>query len=157
MPDNDDNNDNPSTSSPSQDASTDSTAAFNPDTGEINWSCPCLGGMADGPCGESFKAAFSCFVYSTAEPKGLDCVEQFREMQECFRKYPDVYADELRDEEDEEGIHEDVDGEEDDENYEEEDDEEEEEEKEEDEDEEDEEEDDEEVEDEEVKHRQRRR
>ena len=24
-------------------------AAFNPDTGEINWDCPCLGGMAHGP------------------------------------------------------------------------------------------------------------
>ena len=25
---------------------------------EINWDCPCLGGMAHGPCGEEFKAAF---------------------------------------------------------------------------------------------------
>lgn len=67
-------------------------AAFNPETGEINWDCPCLGGMADGPCGEDFKAAFSCFVYSEAEPKGVDCVEKFRKMQECFRKHPDIYG-----------------------------------------------------------------
>ncbi|GAA6053980.1 hypothetical protein JCM3770_002402 [Rhodotorula araucariae] len=72
-------------------------AAFNPETGEINWDCPCLGGMADGPCGEEFKAAFSCFVYSEAEPKGIDCVEKFRGMQECFRKHPDVYGDEAED------------------------------------------------------------
>ena len=52
--------------------------AFNPETGEINWDCPCLGGMADGPCGEQFKAAFSCFVYSTEEPKGIDCIEKFQ-------------------------------------------------------------------------------
>lgn len=52
--------------------------AFNPETGEINWDCPCLGGMADGPCGEEFKAAFSCFVYSTEEPKGMDCIEKFK-------------------------------------------------------------------------------
>ena len=52
--------------------------AFNPETGEINWDCPCLGGMADGPCGEEFKAAFSCFVYSTDEPKGMDCIEKFQ-------------------------------------------------------------------------------
>ncbi|GJC94673.1 CHCH domain-containing protein [Colletotrichum higginsianum] len=51
--------------------------AFNPETGEINWDCPCLGGMADGPCGEEFKAAFSCFVYSNEEPKGMDCIEKF--------------------------------------------------------------------------------
>jgi intermembrane space import and assembly protein 40 len=52
--------------------------AFNPETGEINWDCPCLGGMAHGTCGEEFKAAFSCFVYSTEEPKGVECIEKFK-------------------------------------------------------------------------------
>lgn len=55
-----------------------SQGAFNPETGEINWDCPCLGGMAHGPCGEEFKAAFSCFVYSNEEPKGVDCIEKFK-------------------------------------------------------------------------------
>lgn len=68
------------------------SAAYDPETGEINWACPCLGGMADGPCGEEFKAAFSCFVHSEDEPKGVDCVEKFRGMQECFRKHPDIYG-----------------------------------------------------------------
>lgn len=75
----------------------DGKGAFDPETGEINWDCPCLGGMADGPCGEEFKAAFSCFVYSSAEPKGVDCVEKFQAMQNCFREHPDVYAEQLRD------------------------------------------------------------
>jgi mitochondrial intermembrane space import and assembly protein 40 len=52
--------------------------AFNPETGEINWDCPCLGGMAHGPCGEEFKAAFSCFVFSEEEPKGMDCIDKFK-------------------------------------------------------------------------------
>lgn len=52
--------------------------AFNPETGEINWDCPCLGGMATGPCGDEFKAAFSCFVYSKEEPKGMDCIDKFK-------------------------------------------------------------------------------
>jgi intermembrane space import and assembly protein 40 len=52
--------------------------AFNPETGEINWDCPCLGGMAHGPCGEEFKAAFSCFVYSKEEPKGVECIDKFK-------------------------------------------------------------------------------
>ena len=52
--------------------------AFNPETGEINWDCPCLGGMAHGPCGEEFKTAFSCFVHSEEEPKGMDCIERFQ-------------------------------------------------------------------------------
>ena len=56
----------------------DSQGAFNPETGEINWDCPCLGGMAHGPCGEEFRAAFSCFVYSEEEPKGIECIEKFK-------------------------------------------------------------------------------
>ena len=70
-----------------------SQAAFNPETGEINWDCPCLGGMAHGVCGEEFKAAFSCFVYSQEEPKGQDCIDRFRGMQDCFRAHPDVYGE----------------------------------------------------------------
>ncbi|KAJ2856219.1 Oxidoreductase [Coemansia erecta] len=75
--------------------------AFNPETGEINWDCPCLGGMAQGTCGEQFKAAFSCFVYSEEEPKGMDCIDAFKAMQECFREHPEEYAAELADDEDE--------------------------------------------------------
>lgn len=59
--------------------------------GEINWSCPCLGGMATGPCGVQFRDAFSCFHYSQADPKGSDCYEAFRTMQDCFTEYPAVY------------------------------------------------------------------
>ena len=76
-----------------------SEGAFNPETGEINWDCPCLGGMAHGPCGEDFKAAFSCFVFSKEEPKGMDCIDNFKKMQDCFREHPDVYAGELADDE----------------------------------------------------------
>jgi len=73
--------------------------AFNPETGEINWDCPCLGGMAHGPCGEEFKEAFSCFVFSNEEPKGIDCIDRFRGMQDCFRKHPDIYGSELEEDE----------------------------------------------------------
>ncbi|KAJ1022542.1 hypothetical protein NDA16_003531 [Ustilago loliicola] len=74
-------------------------SVYDPETGEINWDCPCLGGMAHGPCGEQFKLAFSCFVYSEAEPKGIDCVDKFKAMQDCFREHPDVYKDEIEDDE----------------------------------------------------------
>ncbi|XP_067683730.1 mitochondrial intermembrane space import and assembly protein 40-B-like [Haliotis asinina] len=59
--------------------------------GDINWNCPCLGGMASGPCGVSFREAFSCFHYSEAEPKGSDCYQQFRAMQDCMTNYPELY------------------------------------------------------------------
>ncbi|OBT90534.1 hypothetical protein VE02_01059 [Pseudogymnoascus sp. 03VT05] len=75
--------------------------AFNPETGEINWDCPCLGGMAHGPCGEEFREAFSCFVHSTEEPKGMECIEKFKGMQDCFRAHPDMYGAELEDDEEE--------------------------------------------------------
>ena len=55
--------------------------------------------MAHGPCGEDFKAAFSCFVFSKEEPKGMDCIDNFKKMQDCFREHPDVYAGELADDE----------------------------------------------------------
>ena len=58
--------------------------------------------MAHGPCGEEFRTAFSCFVFSKEEPKGMDCIEKFKGMQDCFRKHPDVYGDELDGDDDEE-------------------------------------------------------
>lgn len=53
--------------------------------------------MAYGPCGEQFRAAFSCFVFSQEEPKGIDCIDKFKGMQDCFREHPDVYGAELED------------------------------------------------------------
>lgn len=75
--------------------------AFNEETGEINWDCPCLGGMAHGPCGPEFREAFSCFVYSKEEPKGMDCIDKFKGMQGCFREHPEVYGAELAEDEEE--------------------------------------------------------
>ncbi|KAK3848325.1 MAG: hypothetical protein J3R72DRAFT_428810 [Linnemannia gamsii] len=92
----------PTTSSSSSSSPSSQSAAFNPETGEINWDCPCLGGMAQPPCGDAFKEAFSCFVYSTEEPKGIECVEKFKAMQDCFRAHPENYADQLDDDEEEE-------------------------------------------------------
>ncbi|KAI0051211.1 hypothetical protein FA95DRAFT_1587318 [Auriscalpium vulgare] len=72
-----------------------SGGAYDPVTGKINWDCACLGGMAYGPCGMQFREAFSCFVFSEEEPKGIDCVEKFKAMQDCFRENPDVYGEEI--------------------------------------------------------------
>lgn len=66
--------------------------------GDINWNCPCLGGMASGPCGQQFKDAFSCFHNSKEEVKGSECLDFFRGMQECMQKYPELYPQEDDDE-----------------------------------------------------------
>ncbi|XP_029954962.1 mitochondrial intermembrane space import and assembly protein 40-A-like [Salarias fasciatus] len=63
-------------------------------SGDMNWNCPCLGGMASGPCGSQFKEAFSCFHYSEEEVKGSDCLENVRNMQECMQKNPELYPQE---------------------------------------------------------------
>jgi len=67
-------------------------APYNPETGEFNWECPCLGGLPQSVCGEPFKESFRCFVTSEAEPKGMDCIDAFNAMQQCFRDHPEVYA-----------------------------------------------------------------
>ena len=61
--------------------------------GSINWNCPCLGGMAVGPCGVEFRAAFECFHYSQEEVKGSDCFDKFTEMQDCMKKHPELYEE----------------------------------------------------------------
>ena len=57
--------------------------------------------MPSGTCGDEFKQAFSCFHYSTAEEKGMDCIPQFRAMQECFHNHPEEYGKYSEDEEEE--------------------------------------------------------
>lgn len=57
--------------------------------------------MAHGPCGEQFREAFSCFVFSKDEPKGIDCIDKFKGMQDCFREHPEIYGSELEDDEQE--------------------------------------------------------
>lgn len=74
--------------------------------GDINWSCPCLGGMATGPCGPQFREAFSCFHYSKSENKGSECFDHFKAMQECMSQYPTLYpADDDDDDDDEQALH----------------------------------------------------
>lgn len=75
------------------------SAAVNEETGEINWDCPCLKSALEPPCGHTFKAAFGCFVASKTEPKGLDCHELFKVMQECFQAHPEKYGAILDDDE----------------------------------------------------------
>lgn len=55
--------------------------------------------MATGPCGVEFREAFSCFHYSEAEPKGSDCYDAFKTMQDCMSQYPTVYNQNAGDDE----------------------------------------------------------
>ena len=64
----------PSTSTVTlQDDPSDAPVGLITPDGDINWSCPCLGGMAVGPCGPDFRAAFECFHYRYVGSFCLKC------------------------------------------------------------------------------------
>lgn len=50
---------------------------------------PFAADLRDGPCGETFKGAFRCYVKSSHEEKGMDCIEQFQLFQGCLSKHPE--------------------------------------------------------------------
>ncbi len=43
-------------------------------------------------------------THSEEEEKGSDCIPQFRTMQECFQKYPEIYSKFTEDDEDEDKV-----------------------------------------------------
>jgi len=49
----------------------------------------CAGDLKDGPCGQTFVGAFTCYIKSTHEEKGMDCLDQFKLFQECLKQHPD--------------------------------------------------------------------
>lgn len=53
--------------------------------------CPCIASMKEGSCGLPFLAAYRCFLESETEPKGMDCMEQFKSMQVCVADHPEEY------------------------------------------------------------------
>ncbi|XP_056649113.1 mitochondrial intermembrane space import and assembly protein 40-B [Diorhabda sublineata] len=61
------------------------------ENGDINWSCPCLGGLATGPCGVEFRNAFTCFHSAEGEEQSKECYSLFKTMQNCMEKYPNLY------------------------------------------------------------------
>jgi len=69
------------------------------ENGDINWDCPCLGGLGtEGPCVEEFRSAFSCWMFSDAEKEGGErgdnCVDNFFAMSSCMQQNEEFY-DEL--------------------------------------------------------------
>ncbi|PIA35356.1 hypothetical protein AQUCO_03500029v1 [Aquilegia coerulea] len=57
--------------------------------------CPCVAGLRNGPCGTSFSEAFLCYLKSTAEEKGSDCVHPFVALQNCIKVNPDAFSKDI--------------------------------------------------------------
>uniref|UniRef100_A0A1J3DSP8 Mitochondrial intermembrane space import and assembly protein 40 homolog n=1 Tax=Noccaea caerulescens TaxID=107243 RepID=A0A1J3DSP8_NOCCA len=57
--------------------------------------CPCIADLRNGSCGSQFSEAFLCFLMSTAEEKGSDCVNPFVALQSCIKANPDAFSKEV--------------------------------------------------------------
>ncbi|RAL39992.1 unnamed protein product [Cuscuta campestris] len=62
--------------------------------------CPCIAHLRSGPCGTQFSNAFLCFLKSTAEEKGSDCVHPFVDLQNCIKTNPNAFSKDILDGED---------------------------------------------------------
>jgi len=54
--------------------------------------CDCVAELRDGPCGTQFSEAFFCFLTSTAEEQGSDCIKPFIAMQLCMSSHPTAFT-----------------------------------------------------------------
>ncbi|EXB96346.1 hypothetical protein L484_023064 [Morus notabilis] len=57
--------------------------------------CPCIAHLRSGSCGVQFSEAFLCFLKSTAEEKGSDCVHPFVALQNCIKANPDAFSKDI--------------------------------------------------------------
>uniref|UniRef100_A0A7N0T436 Mitochondrial intermembrane space import and assembly protein 40 homolog n=1 Tax=Kalanchoe fedtschenkoi TaxID=63787 RepID=A0A7N0T436_KALFE len=54
--------------------------------------CPCVAELRSGSCGAPFTEAFICFLKSTAEEKGSDCITPFIQLQKCIEANPNAFS-----------------------------------------------------------------
>ncbi|CAK8560446.1 unnamed protein product [Lathyrus sativus] len=57
--------------------------------------CPCIADLRSGACGFQFSEAFLCFLKSTSEEKGSDCVNPFVALQSCIKANPDAFSKDI--------------------------------------------------------------
>ncbi|KAL3510166.1 hypothetical protein ACH5RR_029567 [Cinchona calisaya] len=62
--------------------------------------CPCIAHLRTGPCGFQFSDAFLCFLKSTAQEKGSDCVRPFVALQNCIKANPDAFSKDILEDDD---------------------------------------------------------
>ncbi|KAJ0970023.1 hypothetical protein J5N97_022900 [Dioscorea zingiberensis] len=60
--------------------------------------CPCVAELRKGPCGTQFSEAFVCFIKSTTEEKGSDCVNPFIALQNCIKANPNAFSPDVLEE-----------------------------------------------------------
>lgn len=78
-----------------KDVDTSHQSAILPD-GTINWDCPCLGNLPNGPCGPAFRDAFSCWVENKSDQDAFasKCFDSFSAWEGCLSENRDIYKSE---------------------------------------------------------------
>lgn len=61
--------------------------------------CPCIADLRNGSCGSQFTETFRCFLMSTPEEKGSDCVHPFVALQSCIKANPSAFSKEILEDE----------------------------------------------------------
>ena len=66
--------------------------------GTPNFKCPCLGNLPHGPCGEKFRASFSCWAKYKDEPEDSElfyrnCTGLFKVWGNCTDQHQALYKD----------------------------------------------------------------
>jgi len=77
---------------------TSNAGAILPD-GTINWDCPCLGNLPNGPCGPSLRESFQCWVENKDDEKEFaeNCYEKFVAWEACLGEHRAIYRPEEED------------------------------------------------------------
>ena len=77
---------------------TSNAGAILPD-GSINWDCPCLGNLPNGPCGPSFRESFQCWVEYRDDEKDFaeKCYDKFISWEGCLSQHKAIYRPEEQD------------------------------------------------------------
>lgn len=74
--------------------------------GEINWDCPCLGNLPNGPCGPSFREAFTCWAENRDDHDSFaeKCFDNFTTWEECLAENRHIYKSSKRDDDEEKEV-----------------------------------------------------
>lgn len=72
----------------------DGPVGFVQPNGELNFGCPCVGGLHAGPCGYEMREFISCNFYNSQDkedPRGHECDDKMYAMMQCIDKHEEYY------------------------------------------------------------------
>lgn len=83
----------------------DGPTGFVQPNGDLNFGCPCVGGLHAGPCGYEMREFLSSNYYHSKDkedPRGQGCDDKLDTMMSCIQKHADYYREKMSGDDDEE-------------------------------------------------------